>query len=177
MWTAGRWPRVAVSIAGPYANFLLAGIASYVAWISSSPFMSAALWQFALVSYISVFMNLHPLLEYDGYYILSDLLDRPNLRHHALEWFGRFLRGDVNRNVELPHHRLDFLYSATSVIYVVIMAFVFIISYRIVLESFFKSLLPDVIATVLPWLIASLIIISAGVTILGETGFLKRRLR
>jgi putative peptide zinc metalloprotease protein len=175
MWTAGRWPRIAVSLAGPYANFILAGIASYIAWFSTSSVVSSALWQFALVSYISVLLNLHPLLEFDGYYILSDLLDRPNLRQRAIEWFGRFIRGDVDRRVELPRHRFDFSYSVSSIIYIIVIAFIFIISYRIVLESFFRSFLPDTIALVLPWIVISLIIISAVVTILSDMRILKQR--
>ena len=32
MWTTGRWPRVAVSVAGPYTNLVLASVASLAAW-------------------------------------------------------------------------------------------------------------------------------------------------
>ena len=37
-------------------------------------------------------MNFNPLLEYDGYYILSDLMGRPNLRRHSLAWLGEIFK-------------------------------------------------------------------------------------
>ncbi len=43
--------------------------------------------------YLGVVLNLNPLLEYDGYHIVTDLLDRPNLRTEALAWVRRAFPG------------------------------------------------------------------------------------
>src|SRR5205814_255530 len=37
-------------------------------------------------------LNLSPLLKLDGYYLLSDLLDTPNLRRRSFAYFGEVLR-------------------------------------------------------------------------------------
>lgn len=84
MWLEGRWPRIAVSLAGPYAELALGSVAALAAWLAPDPVLSAALWQFALLSYVSVLVNFDPLMEFDGYYVLIDLLDKPNLRPRSL---------------------------------------------------------------------------------------------
>jgi hypothetical protein len=88
MWLEGRWPRIAVSLARPYADLVVGGLAALAAWVAPNAVLSAALWQFALVSYIGVLVKFNPLMEFDGYYILSDLLEKPNLRPRALAWLG-----------------------------------------------------------------------------------------
>ena len=113
-------------------------------------------------------MNMNPLLEYDGYYILSDFLNRPNLRQQSLEWLGKYIRFSVDRHLELRRHWFDLGYGMSSIVYIVFMAYSFVISYRIVLEVHLRSFLPDIIASALPVLIAALIVISASVTIIGE---------
>ena len=88
---AGRWPRIAVRLAGPYANEVLAGVAALLAPWLPVPEATAALWQFALVSHAVVLVNLCPVFEYDGYHVLSDILDRPNWRRDGLTWLGKNL--------------------------------------------------------------------------------------
>src|SRR5215213_6168061 len=60
MWLAGRRERILVSLAGPYADLVTGGLAAIVAWFVPSVMLAAALWQFALVSYIGVLVNLNP---------------------------------------------------------------------------------------------------------------------
>ena len=71
MWLEGRWPRIAVSIAGPYANLVLGSLAALVAWFVPSAVLSATLWEFTLLSYLAVLLNFNPLMEFDGYYVLE----------------------------------------------------------------------------------------------------------
>ena len=91
MWLAGRWPRIAVSIAGPYSDVVLASIAALVSTQVESEVGRAVLWQISFAGYSSMFFNLSPLLEFDGYFILSDYLDRPNLRPSIMAWLGQEL--------------------------------------------------------------------------------------
>ncbi len=176
MWTAEKWPRVMVSIAGPYTDIVLAGIASWLAWVTPSLFVSAALWQFALISYMSVLINLDPMLEYDGYFILSDMLGRPNLRRRSMEWLGSYLRGDVNRHQEMRDHKFELFYGTSSVIYIFVMAYVSVVSYRIVLESHLKTILPDTVAWGLPFLLAGILVFSAFSRLLDEMNLFNRSL-
>jgi CRP-like cAMP-binding protein/Zn-dependent protease len=84
-------PRVVQSLAGPLAEIIIAGIASIVAWALPDATISTTLYKFAVLNYFIIFMNLVPLLELDGYYILSDLIQVPDLRPRSLA----FIRHDL----------------------------------------------------------------------------------
>ena len=74
---------------------------------------AAALWQFAFSSYWMVAANLNPLLEFDGYYVVSDWLDRPNLRPRAMAWLGHELLPAVQADqVAGAHAHVDHLFHA-----------------------------------------------------------------
>jgi len=168
MWTADRWPRIAVSLAGPYTNVVLASSASIGAWFVPDQVVTAVLWQFALVSYLGVLLNLNPLLEYDGYYLLSDIVERPNLRMRSLQWIGNHLTAALRNPAELRRHWFELLYGLASVAFVAVMVVSIVVSYRIVLEGHLQVFLPGAIATGLPWALASLVVVSAGIVIIGE---------
>jgi CRP-like cAMP-binding protein len=84
-----RRQRIAQSFAGPYAELVIAGGASLVAFAWPSFAASGLLYRFALLNYFVIFLNLVPLLELDGYWILSDAIQVPDLRPRSLA-FIRF---------------------------------------------------------------------------------------
>lgn len=86
MWLSTRWPRIVVNLAGIYADILNAGIASLLIYLVPNVYVQAILWLFALFTYINAFRMLSPLQELDGYYVLMDLLEKPNLRQSAVLW-------------------------------------------------------------------------------------------
>ena len=49
------------------------------------------MYKFAVLNYLVVIMNLIPLLELDGYYILADLIEIPDLRERSLVFMRRDL--------------------------------------------------------------------------------------
>ena len=79
-----RRHRIAQSFAGPFAELMLAGVASIVMIATPGTTLAAFLYRFALINYFVIFMNLIPLLELDGYWIFSDLIQMPNLRRRSL---------------------------------------------------------------------------------------------
>ncbi len=88
-----RWHRIAVSGAGIYGELFLASLAA-VAWTRVEPGMlSAALHQVVVLSSVTtVVFNANPLMRFDGYYLLSDLLKIPNLYgkgQSVLHWLLR----------------------------------------------------------------------------------------
>ncbi|MEW4563967.1 HlyD family efflux transporter periplasmic adaptor subunit [Bremerella sp. JC770] len=94
-----RWQRVFVSAAGMYVEVILATIA-FVLWFFSEP-GAVGDWLLNVVfvcGVSTILVNANPLLRYDGYYILSDLLHLPNLSSRASEalwlpikhWFYRY---------------------------------------------------------------------------------------
>jgi len=157
MWLGTRRERILVSLAGPYADMVVAGTASLAALIVSSDVVSALLWSFALPSYIAVLSNLNPLLEFDGYHILSDLLDRPNLRAEAMGWLGANVPGALRDRAALKRHRVDLVYSLGSLLYIVATAVLVVILYRLTVRGFIATIVPGSVATALAWVFAAAI--------------------
>lgn len=79
-----RWRRAAVSAAGIMVETALAAGALY-AWLAMEPGLARAIaFDVALVGGVStVVANGNPLLRFDGYYVLSDVLNVPNLGSRA----------------------------------------------------------------------------------------------
>jgi Zn-dependent protease len=75
-----RAKRIAVSLAGPFASLIVAGCAGLFAAFVHVRSAESIAWSLAAFTYIATLWNFNPLLELDGYYVLTDLLQRPNLR-------------------------------------------------------------------------------------------------
>jgi CRP-like cAMP-binding protein/Zn-dependent protease len=84
-----RNQRILQSFAGPYAELIVAGGVSLIAWLLPDTPVSGLFYRFALLNYFVIFLNLVPLLELDGYWILSDAIQVPQLRPRSLQ-FIRF---------------------------------------------------------------------------------------
>ena len=75
-----RWHRIAVSAAGMYGELFVAAIAAILWARVETGVFSAALHQVVVLSSVTtILFNANPLMRFDGYYLLSDLLDIPNL--------------------------------------------------------------------------------------------------
>jgi putative peptide zinc metalloprotease protein len=79
-----RWQRAAVAAAGMYVELILATIAAW-AWMLTIDGVAntVALQTMIVCSVSTVLINANPLMRFDGYYILSDILDESNLRGRA----------------------------------------------------------------------------------------------
>ncbi|RRR74416.1 MAG: cyclic nucleotide-binding domain-containing protein [Candidatus Viridilinea halotolerans] len=84
IWRAGRRPRIIVSLAGPLCDLLVGSVAAILAVVLPMGWAGEAAYRLAAACYIAAICNLNPLLELDGYYMLSDWLRLPNLRARAL---------------------------------------------------------------------------------------------
>ena len=100
-----RWKRLLVGGAGMIVELFVAAIATFI-WARTAPGMIHSLaYNIMFVASVStVVFNINPLLRFDGYYMLSDLLDIPNLAQRAgqqLKYFAeRYLFGI--KTVEKP---------------------------------------------------------------------------
>ena len=96
-----RWKRVLVGAAGMIVEIFFAAIAAFV-WSRTGPGVVHSLaYNIMFVASVStVVFNLNPLMRFDGYYILSDLLEIPNLNQRATlqlqYWAERWLFGVKN---------------------------------------------------------------------------------
>ncbi len=81
---ADKRQRLAVSAAGILAELLVAALATFV-WLllDDGPLRGAAFLLATSTWIVTLAINLNPLLRFDGYYILSDLLEIANLQDQA----------------------------------------------------------------------------------------------
>ncbi|MCA9052628.1 MAG: HlyD family efflux transporter periplasmic adaptor subunit [Planctomycetaceae bacterium] len=81
-WTMpNKWHRIAISAGGIYVELIIASISTLTWWYTQpGTAHSIAFALMSLTSLTTFLVNANPLMRYDGYYILSDLLEIPNLR-------------------------------------------------------------------------------------------------
>jgi len=125
-WAFGnKWQRVVVGAAGMIVEVFLASIAVFV-WISVEPGTVRTLaYNTIIVAGIStVLFNANPLLQFDGYYMLSDFLEIPNLKMRATRYLGyvseRYLFGNrdaVPGPSTIGERRWFVIYAVTSFCY------------------------------------------------------------
>lgn len=168
MWLASRWPRIAVNLAGLHTNVIVGGLCSLAALYSPSLFWAAVLWQSAFMSYWLVSVNLNPLIEYDGYWVLCDWLDIPNLRQKSMSWLGHDLLPALRTKGGLRGHAFDLCYGLGSVLYILTMLVVVVLVYRYTLQAWMASVLPAWAASGLAWLAALLVVAGAGSALVSD---------
>ena len=100
-----KWHRALVGAAGMIVEAFVAALAAYV-WVAAEPgLLRVIAYNTIVIAGIStVLFNANPLLRFDGYYILADLLEIPNLRQRATTYLGyvaeRYIYG--RRDAEPP---------------------------------------------------------------------------
>jgi putative peptide zinc metalloprotease protein len=80
-----KWHRIIISAAGIYVELVIAAIATFVWWYTpTQPFVNNLSLSLMVVCSVStVVFNANPLMRYDGYYVLADWIEIPNLREKA----------------------------------------------------------------------------------------------
>jgi len=90
--------RMLVAAAGIYIELVIAAIATLLWAVSQPGTTQQLLFNLMLITSVwTILFNANPLMKFDGYYILTDLIDVPNLRAKAQmcvsEMFRRFFFG------------------------------------------------------------------------------------
>jgi putative peptide zinc metalloprotease protein len=97
-----KWKRIWISAAGIYVECFLASIATFVWFYSSDGLMnSLALATMFICSINTIMFNANPLLRYDGYYVMADWLEIPNLRIKSTQFFTYLFQEKV-LGLEVP---------------------------------------------------------------------------
>jgi putative peptide zinc metalloprotease protein len=98
IWLENRRARLNVTWNGPYTGLILGGICALIMWLAPALEFNSFLFKMASVAYLTVFINVNPLLKYDGYYILSDALGITFLRERSIRFIqDHFLRKILRR--------------------------------------------------------------------------------
>ena len=123
-----KWQRAVVGAAGMMVELGLASVALWT-WTTVEPgIVRAVAYNVILIAGVSTLLfNGNPLLRYDGYYILADMLELPNLKSRATAYCGYLVNryGFGLRSAEpppaTPSERAWFVsYAVASSIYRVI---------------------------------------------------------
>ena len=121
-----KWKRVWIGAAGIYVEMILASIAAFVWFYSEqgTTINDLCLNMMFLNVVSTVLVNGNPLLRFDGYYILMDILEIPNLRQKSTEvlkrWFQKTCLGlELQDDPFLPHRNkfMFAMFTVASVIY------------------------------------------------------------
>jgi putative peptide zinc metalloprotease protein len=107
-----RWQRIAVSAAGIFVEVVLASVATLLWWASEPGLVNTLCLSLVFVCSVNTLLfNGNPLLRYDGYFLLSDLVARG---------LARLLLGvDPRRDRSLPERKRLLLvtYGVASAVY------------------------------------------------------------
>ncbi|MCA9090498.1 MAG: efflux RND transporter periplasmic adaptor subunit [Planctomycetaceae bacterium] len=94
-----KWQRLHVSLAGIYSDLMLAAGLLCLAGVAYSPVTIRFCYDFAwLLAGGTLLFNANPLMRFDGYYVLSDLINIPNLYEKG----SQRVQGLVYRAVGVP---------------------------------------------------------------------------
>jgi multidrug resistance efflux pump len=124
-WMLKKRERILVSFAGGYVQFFIWALAT-ICWrlLAIETFAS----QICLITIafcgIQTFLNFNPLIRLDGYYMLSDLLEIPNLRPKAIAYvkhkISSMLTGipfQGQEGLNARERRLFFFYGTASALF------------------------------------------------------------
>ncbi len=133
-----KWKRAMIASAGIWFELIASSICMWTWWFTNPGIIHSLCFHAVLVGSIgTILFNGNPLLKYDGYFVVSDLLDRPNLAQQAwrvvLNGFAQFYMRHVPPSVaDYSGRRNGFLwfYGVLSGVYrwvlcVVILFFVY----------------------------------------------------
>jgi putative peptide zinc metalloprotease protein len=103
-----KWHRVIVGASGMYVELAIAAVAAMIwAQVPEESMLSPVCYRVMLIASISTLLfNGNPLLRYDAYYILSDILEIPNLAQRSKQYIYYVVRKYVwgVRHVRNPAH-------------------------------------------------------------------------
>jgi putative peptide zinc metalloprotease protein len=130
-----KWARMFVGAAGMIVEIFFAAICAFI-WrnTNSSELINQLAYNAMLIASVStVLFNANPLLRYDGYYMLSDYLEIPNLQQKSREYLMGLIKRHVFRiksqqPLPPPYQRVQlFVYGLLSTVYRVFIGLLIII--------------------------------------------------
>jgi len=88
-----KWHRIAISAAGILVEVFLASVCLFLWWLSEPGAFNTLLLNIVVIcSLNTLLLNGNPLLRYDGYFILADFLETPNLNQQSRAMVNRVFR-------------------------------------------------------------------------------------
>ncbi len=147
-----KWHRIFIGAAGIYVEIFIASTATFIWWFSQPGILNQVCLSLMFICSVSTLLfNGNPLLRFDGYYILMDLIEIPNLRQKSTEVLKRFMVGlclgiEQPENPFLPQRNHFFfgLYTVAAVIYRWLIVFSIFMFLNQVLEPYGLKILGQI---------------------------------
>ena len=139
-----KWKRALVAFAGILSEMTVAAVCAWIWWASYPGLVHSVCFNAMLIGGVATLaFNGNPLLRYDGYFILSDLLETPNLwqqsksalRNSFRRFFFRPSIGD-NRETLEPSTWFLWLYGFHSSLYRWVLSIAVLVIVYKVFQSF-----------------------------------------
>jgi putative peptide zinc metalloprotease protein len=108
IWLENKKARLAVTWAGPQASLIVGGLVTLPLAIWADFAFNSFLYKVAVFNYLGVLINLNPLLELDGYFLLMDWLEIPRLRQKSLAYLRSGLWQKLKANRADSADKLSF---------------------------------------------------------------------
>lgn len=89
MWLGKRKQRIIVSLAGIFSDLTIAGLLSIFVFFNPDFGLNFIFYKMMFLLYLNAFLNLNPLMEWDGYYVLIDVLNMPSLRSKSFRFLSK----------------------------------------------------------------------------------------
>jgi len=136
-----REQRLLQSFAGPYTELVIAGAVSAIAWAVPDWALSPILYKFALLNYFVIFLNLVPMLELDGYFILADAIQVPDLRPRSLRFMRYEFWGKIRRRDRFTKQEAGLAaYAILGVLFTIVSVFWSVIFWRSIFGGLVSAL-------------------------------------
>ena len=162
-WTfRNKWQRVFVGAAGMIFEVFVAACAIFV-WVYTGPGVVHSLaYNMVFVASVStVLFNINPLLRFDGYYILSDLLDLPNLHQHSARHLKYLVEHHAFgcKNCETPAttRREEVLFTTFGILSGIYRSFVFSMILLFVADQFLLAGMIMAVVCVVSWVLVPMV--------------------
>jgi putative peptide zinc metalloprotease protein len=99
-----KWRRITVSAAGIMVELALAALATIVWWYAQPGIVQLVAMNVMIVGSVNTLLvNGNPLMRYDGYHILSDLAEAPNLWQRSRDVLRRMVSNWLGSSRAVPH--------------------------------------------------------------------------
>ncbi len=150
-WKLKKRDKIKVNMGGLYMNLLIGIILSIFIHLSLSIPIKEVLIYLVTINSFMIVINLFPLLKFDGYWILADLIDTPNLIQESNKKLLSLVvkKGPFDEEAKIPQKKYQkiviTIFSILRIFFIISLFFVIFVfvTFSIIKTYHFISLLPS----------------------------------
>jgi putative peptide zinc metalloprotease protein len=104
--TATRYQRLAIALAGAWAELYICAVATVIWWLSppDTTVHSVAYMMMLITGIASLLINFNPLMKLDGYYMMCEILGLSDLKENSTAYLSSWIKRHIWKlPVEVPY--------------------------------------------------------------------------